>query len=93
MTTSIQTIKARTNRELAKLTAGYLPEIPLSDIFSVIRERTGAGVVQEDGTPWSGFICGESGSCSLTIQGFRFSFRMTWFQMPSGKYEVTAYVS
>lgn len=89
-----QTIKARINRELSKLTADYLPEIPLGEIIKVVEKHAGEGtVVQEDGTRWSGMLCGSEGTARIKINGFRFYLVVQWFTMPSGKYEVVSYAS
>lgn len=91
MTTSLQTRRNRVNRGL-KVYNGYFPEIPLSDIFAVVRDNLGE-VVQEDGTLWSGLLCGEVGTVHFTIRDCRSRLHLTWFTMPSGKYEVTVYVA
>jgi hypothetical protein len=86
-----QTIKNRINRELASL-SNYFPAIPIDTIFEIVKTHAGV-VVQEDGTPWSGFLCGEDGAANFEIEGRKFVLRIMWHEMPSGNYEITAYVS
>lgn len=88
---STQTIKNQINRKLSNL-GTYHAEIPLTAIFEIVKEKAGQ-VVQEDNTPWSGFLCGESGSCYFNISGVKFHLFLSWYTMPSGRYEVTVYVS
>ena len=88
---SNQTIKNQINRELAKLGI-YHPQIPLFHIFYIVRSYAGQ-VIQEDGTPWSGFLCGDDSAANFDIEGCKFILRVMWHKMPSGNYEITAYVS
>jgi hypothetical protein len=86
-----QTIKRRINKELHALPT-YFPEIPLDVIFYIVRYHSGR-VVQEDGTDWSGLLCGDDGSANFQIAGYRFWLYLTWHKMQSGNYEIVAYVS
>jgi hypothetical protein len=86
-----QTAKNRINRQLSAL-GTYHAEIPLTAIFAIVKEHAGQ-VVQEDGTPWSGFICGENGQSTFDIEGVKFHLFLSWYQMQSGRYEITTYVS
>lgn len=87
-----QTIKNRINKELHALPI-YFSEIPLDVIFYIVKDHCERGVVQEDGTPWSGILCGDDGSANFAIGGYRFWLRVMWHKMPSGNFEITAYVS
>ena len=86
-----QTLRNRTNRQLQPFNA-YFDEIPLSDIFDVVRRNIGE-VVQEDGTPWSGILCGREGNSIFGIAGFASCLRLSWYRMQSGRYEIVVYVS
>jgi hypothetical protein len=90
MSTS-QTLRNRTNRELRPFN-NYFDTIPLSGIFEVVRRNIGE-VVQEDGTPWSGLLCGTSGTAIFGIANFRSCLRLDWYKMPSGRYEIVVYVT
>jgi|WetSurSiteA1Bulk_404760.scaffolds.fasta_scaffold09720_2 hypothetical protein len=86
-----QTAKNQINKDFSKL-GTYHPEIPLFHIFEIVRAYAGE-VVQEDGTPWSGFLCGENGNCTFDIANVKFHLFLSWYTMPSGNYEITVYVS
>jgi hypothetical protein len=88
---STQTIKNQINKSLSNL-GTYHVEIPLTAIFEIVSKKAGE-VVQEDGTKWSGFLCGESGQATFDISGVKFHLFLSWYQMPSGRYEITTYVS
>jgi hypothetical protein len=92
MTTSNQTTKNRINREIYPLTTHYYLAIPLDIIFSIVEKHAGM-VIQEDGTKWSGILCGENGSGRFAIKNSKLILYLGWYQMPSGNYEITAYVS
>jgi hypothetical protein len=87
-----QTLKNHCNKELTQITKGYLAEIPLAEIFTACHKHLGQ-VLDIDGTPWSGFLCGETGQANFRLQNVRMSLVISWYTMPSGKYEVVAYVS
>jgi hypothetical protein len=38
-------------------------------------------------------LCGEQGRCTFDIEGVKFHLFLSWYQMPSGRYEITTYVS
>lgn len=91
MKPTTQTIKNRINKELHALPV-YFSEIPLDVIFYIVKEHAGQ-VIQEDGTPWSGILCGDDGLASFGIAGRKFFLFLIWHKMNSGNYEITAYVS
>ena len=86
-----ETRKRHINKQLHALPL-YSLEIPLQEIFNIVEKKSGM-VVQEDGTPWDGFLCGEDGTASFEIAGYKFALRVMWHKMDSGNYEITAYVS
>jgi hypothetical protein len=87
-------------------TKGFPQQIPLDDIFDALKQ-IGVHAVQEDGTPWSGFLTGgaECGSQEAAKQRALLSLvrddgtplnnvlTLMWCKMQSGNYEVVAYVS
>jgi hypothetical protein len=91
MTTN-QTTKNRINRELYPLSTSYHLAIPLDIIFGIVEKHVGM-VVQEDGTRWSGLLCGDEGRANFAIANSRLVLYLGWYQMPSGVYEITLYVS
>jgi hypothetical protein len=91
---STQTTLNHVNRALSAIVNGrYFDAIPLDAIFSAVRNNAGE-VLDVDGTPLSGVIlCGEEGSSHFSISGIRRQLHLSWYTMPSGRYEVLAYVS
>jgi len=82
----------------------YFKDIPLKQIQEIF-EKHGAILLQEDNTPWEGFIFGKSGHTSFEIGDKNskvsvfytpFSntlFVLTWHKMDSGNYEIVGYLS
>ena len=89
-----QTAKNHANKDLYLLTSGkYFNEVPLDDIFSIVRSNAGE-VLDVDNTPLSGVIlCGESGTANFSVQNMRSKLHIAWYTMPSGRYEIIAYIS
>lgn len=100
-------IRKQINDKIHAVTSGYLEKIPLKDIFDILGQY-GIQAVQEDGTPWSGFLVGgaECGSEETSKQVVNFDLiqkdtneplnaavYLSWCKMPSGKYEVVCYLS
>lgn len=89
---TLKVIRDSINKELHSMGFEYYPEVPLSDIFAIVEKKAGM-VVQEDGTPWSGLLCGDDGRAKFEVAGYKFLLHLTWHRMPSGNYEIVAYVS
>jgi len=112
-----RSLKNKIMNEIYKkvLTNKTFKEIPISKI-SEIFEKHGAVLLQEDYTPWAGFLLGSEGSASIMIgdknlghplseEKFNSSgefwfpqfknawFQIQWYKLPSGNYEITAYIS
>jgi hypothetical protein len=89
--------KNKINRDLGKvLKPIYFDQIPLGDIFDTIKSH-GYVVVDEAGEPWSGFICGREGRATFDIVSqngvaSKYGLQLSWYKMPSGRYEVISYV-
>lgn len=96
------------NKEISALiTNRYFSSIPLDGIFSIL-EKYGMIALQEDYTAWSGFLTGESGHADIDVgyasskrekDGYTFytptrnnMLHLSWHKMPSGNYEITAYL-
>jgi hypothetical protein len=79
------------NKEIhALITNKYFPEIPLK-LFAEIFTSFGLNTEFLDGV-----YCGQSGETSQLIpagESKSIFWRMTWYKMPSGNYEIVAYVS
>jgi hypothetical protein len=78
---------------LIEISSHYYNEIPLDQIFKAISEN-GGQAVQEDGTAWSGFLCGESSCTTISVTGiYKVHFLyLGWYRMGSGRYEINAYL-
>lgn len=86
-----QTTKNRINKDLSKI-GTYHAEVPLTQIFEIVKNHAGE-VVDVDGTPWGGLLCGENGQATFDIANVKFHLFLSWYTMPSGRYEITVYVS
>ncbi len=103
-------LKAPMRRELTKLLSDlispkfktrYFPKIPLDDISKILATKN-VHIMQEDNTPWSGFLMGARGNESFAL-AFKIGNRyvpinnsvlvLSWYKMQSGNYEINAYVS
>jgi hypothetical protein len=78
---------------LNKISQVYHNEIPLSDIFGLIKSQGGIPVM-EDGQEWQGFLCGKSSNATIQINGLnKIKFvHISWYMMESGRYEITSYL-
>jgi len=75
----------------------YFNSIPLGEMFKVL-EIHGLLAVQEDGSKWDGFLCGQNGriEIELALEGEVIEnsvFILSWYKMESGRYEITSYIS
>ena len=99
----------KVSKQVAKVVKGtYFIEIPLKGIFDALR-KSGLVALQEDQTEWSGFLLGGVKKTEQIhfLLGWADSkdtkgryqvvpdaaLNLSYFKMPSGKYEVLAYVS
>ena len=81
----------KANDQLHAVCAGYHPAIPLSKIFDAA--RIVGEPIQEDGTPWTGILCGRNGGANIEIRGSKCRLHFQWYTMESGRYEVVAYIA
>ena len=91
-------IRGKAQRAVRKvLKPIYFDAIPLEEIFDALK-RHGVTVIQEDGTSWSGILSGRDSSAyfDLAYDGRYVKNAMlalSWYRMPSGRYEVTGYIT
>jgi hypothetical protein len=97
-------IKKKINKKLNdNFSYNYFSSIPLKDIFNVLKGYR-IVVVDEAGEQWSGFLTGSSGRAYLDlvlVDEITGEFRvisnsilsLSWYKMPSGRYEITLYLS
>lgn len=104
----LETERRKLNRAIAKIIKPiYFDSIPICTLFNELVLR-GFTPLQEDNTSWSGLLCGETGSVLIRLgrndsqtkkDGITFyapldnGLALQWHKMPSGKYEVNAYIS
>jgi len=80
----------------------YYDEIPMESIRNAIKQF-GYTTIQEDNTEWAGWLTGESGNeyfqlgTNFNKEGFyepvvNAQLALSWYKMPSGKYEITTYI-
>jgi hypothetical protein len=74
----------------------YFSSVPIDGLFDVI-EELGVTPVDEDGEKWSGMVMGEDSrtSIDLAVGGGdpKMKLHLQWYKMPSGNFEINAYVS
>ena len=101
-----QTERNKINNELHKIQQTYHPQIPLDDIFTTIH-KIGCHPIQEDDTPWTGFLTGGAECGTEKAKNQRATIRiardttplnnyliLNWCKMPtSGNYEIIAYIT
>ena len=105
-------IKKKVNKALNSLTINkHFDSIPLNDIKRIL-EQADIILLQEDGTPWSGFLLGDNATASIVVGDkndvvksygdsiiavyrpfTNTSLQLSWYRMPSGKFEVSVYLS
>lgn len=94
--TKPEQFRKRVNNILAAIIPTFVEEIPIDNMFNVIKEHDGLPV-QEDGTEWSGILCGAEGQTKIQITHPLFSkgffLHLSWYKMQSGRYEIVVYVS
>ncbi len=93
------TERKKVNRAIGEVVKPiYFEAIPLQDLFDTI-ESFGYLVVDEEHNPWTGFLCGAEGTVCFDILDKdtgkldKSNLLLQWYTMPSGRYEITAYVA
>ena len=104
-----QGLRNKVNKDINKiLKPTYFSSIPLDKIQNAL-DKHGLVLLQEDQTEWGGFLLGGSKETQIVTfhLGWKetkdddgryqvvpnMSLNLSYFKMPSGKYEVIAYVS
>jgi hypothetical protein len=87
----------KANALLAAISRRYYDAIPLDALLDAA--RIVGEPVQEDGTPWSGLLCGRTGRASIELAGSKAALQLQWYRMgavvngTAARYEVNAYIS
>jgi hypothetical protein len=92
-TQTANTRKNRVNKFLNILGKHYFTEIPLDKIFAFVETGFESKIIDEDGTPWSGLLLGDNSRTTFKIENIKYTLFLSWYKMPSGNYEIVAYVS
>jgi hypothetical protein len=94
-----QKMREKINANLYGINRIYHTEIPLGAIFNVLKSN-GVTPIQEDGTEWTGFLCGETGRTEISLKHNNCDNEITdsmliigWYKLVSGRYEINAYIS
>jgi hypothetical protein len=96
--------RKRVNKALYEVGKSYHESIPLGQIRAILKLGAGLDIMQEDGTPWSGILCGDDATTNFPLGTFpklgeereyiiNSQLIMSWHKMQSGRYEIVAYLS
>ena len=89
-------VAKKINKELHEFNINYYGAIPLEDIFDIL-DKYEYVPIQEDGTPWEGFLLGEDSyaifECVHLGDLKPLFLYLSWYKMPSGRYEIVTYIS
>jgi hypothetical protein len=72
--------------------------IPVDDIDQTL-QLSGFTLIQEDGAPWSGMLCGDDSHCTIDLATNELDriensvLSLSWHRFDSGNYEIVAYIS
>lgn len=94
-------LRKQINNALADAIPNFAPTIPIGKIFNILN-CAGFIAIQEDGEPWSGLLCGHSGSASIQLRDVasgeiqREAIQLQWWGEDvhgcKGKIETNVYV-
>lgn len=88
-----QNIKTKINERIATICSRFHDSIPMESIFLACKAH-GYEPLQEDGTPWSGFLCGRDGKANIDLSNTDSMLVLCWHKFETtGRYEVVSYVS
>lgn len=88
----------KVNGVIADLTRSYQDQIPLGSIFTALHDA-GLFPVQEDGTPWSGMLCGREGRAEINLvdankRPVPHRLILSWYRFETtNRYETVSYIS
>jgi len=85
------------NKKLYAMGTEYYTKIPLQHIFDILEENDFI-VVQEDGAPFSGILCGDESRTTFKLQCKgeyvdNAELYLSWYKMQSGRYEINPYIT
>ena len=83
---SLTSRKNSVNKALHALGLIYHQGLPIQEITDILNSNGFNGEIME------GIYCGHDGRISENLTD-RIGFNMTWHRMPSGRFEIVAYIS
>ena len=91
------TVRKATNNFLYAFTKNvYFDGVPIQEMQDFLRAH-GADLLDDEGYPFKGFILGREGRTTFPIsfkgEVVNSKLALQWYKMPSGRFEVVAYVS
>lgn len=92
MRISISNITSKINGEFVDLCKKYYEQIPLKQIFKICH-KYGYTPIDEEGSPWQGFLLGKDGRASIDLKETKKTLNIQWHRMESGRYEVNCYIN
>ena len=94
-----QQLRRKANKALRNvLKPTYFKDIPLDEIFDALNKSADLIVIDEDGEEWSGMLLGNDSytTFNLGYHGKLVSnaeLWLSWYRMPSGKFEIVGYLT
>ena len=86
-------IRRKINTVIAFPGENFFDSVPLDRIDNAL-EAHGFGMLDEDGEPWQGLLCGRDGRCIFDIGASNAVLVLHWHKFDTtGRYEIVAYVS
>lgn len=100
---SLKSAISKVSGQLAEFCKTYYSSVPLKELDKLFRAQ-GLLLIDEDGTEWQGIVTGKEGRAKLEIgileqqEGEKYAsagkfLQLQWYKMPSGKFEINAYIS
>ena len=84
--------KRTVQKGLKEISSKYWEGIPMLEISDLLKAN-GAMLIQEDGTEWSGILCGSASVVDIKVKGIKTNgLSLGWYKMQSGRYEINAYL-
>jgi hypothetical protein len=86
MTATVTKTRSKTNKELQALCKTHYKSLPITEVKNILKANG------FDSTVMDGMYTGSQGKVHAQIGKNRWIV-FTWYKMPSGKFEINAYVS
>ena len=90
-------VRGKLNKAIYALATSLRDDIPLRPVFDILASEN-IIATQEDGSQWSGILCGREGNATFPLakDGQEITNAMlviSWLKFDTGRYEFNAYVS